>query len=139
MAGFSSSASVLFFLFFSDISFIYISNVIPFPGFPSAISLSHNISSCFYDSAHPPTHPLPPHQPDIPLHCGIDPLQDKGTLLPLMAYKTILCYICSWNHGSHHLYSSVGGLVSGSTGGVWVVDILPIELQKEHIPHFLFY
>ena len=25
------------------------------------------------------------------------------------------CYICSWSHESHHVYSLVGGLVSGSS------------------------
>jgi hypothetical protein len=25
-------------------------------------------------------------------------------------------YICSWSHGSHHVYSLVGGLVPGSSG-----------------------
>jgi hypothetical protein len=37
-------------------------------------------------------------------------------LLPLMSNKAILCYICSWSHESHHMYSLVGGLVPGISG-----------------------
>jgi hypothetical protein len=33
--------------------FIYISNVIPFTGFPSGNSLSHLPFPCFYEGAHP--------------------------------------------------------------------------------------
>jgi hypothetical protein len=32
-------------------------------------------------------------------------------------HKAILCYICNWSHGSLHVYSLVGGLVPGSSGG----------------------
>ena len=65
---------------------------------------------------HPPTHPLLPHLSSIPLHWGIKPPQDQGPPLPLMPDKAILCYICIWSHGSLHVYSLVGGLVSGSSG-----------------------
>jgi hypothetical protein len=40
----------------------------------------------------------------------------KG-LSPIDANKAILCYICGWSHGSLHVYSLVGGLVPGSSGG----------------------
>jgi hypothetical protein len=82
---FSFSLLLLFFLL--DIFFLYISNVIPFPGFPSENSLPHPRSPCFYEGAPPPIHPLPPHCPDIPLHWGIEPSQDQGPLLPLMSSK----------------------------------------------------
>ena len=36
--------------------------------------------------------------------------------IPLMSGKAILWYIYSWSHGSLHVYSLVGGLVSGSSG-----------------------
>jgi hypothetical protein len=68
---------------------------------------------CFCKSVPRPTHPLPPFRPGIPLHWGIEPSQD----LPLMPNKAILCYICSWSHGSHHVYSLLDGLVPGSSGG----------------------
>jgi hypothetical protein len=48
-----------------------------------------------------------------------------------MPDKAILCYICSWSH----VYSLVGGLIPGRSGGkggvYWLVDIvvLPMGLQ----------
>jgi hypothetical protein len=40
----------------------------------------------------------------------------------LMTDKAILCYICSWSHGSLHVYSLVGGLVPGSSwGSGWLI------------------
>ena len=57
-----------------------------------------------------------PHPNPIPLRWGIMPPQDKGPPLPLMSDKAILCYICIWSPGSLHVYSLVGGLVSGSSG-----------------------
>jgi hypothetical protein len=66
------------FLFLLDIFFIYISNVIPFPSFPSENPLSPPVSPCS------PTHPLLLPGPGIPLYWGIEPSQDQGPLLPLM-------------------------------------------------------
>jgi hypothetical protein len=34
----------------------------------------------------------------------------------LMTDMVILCYIYGWSHGSHHMYSLVGGLFPGSSG-----------------------
>jgi hypothetical protein len=62
------------------------------------------------------THPLSLPGPDILLYWGIEPSKDQGPLLPLMSHKVILCYICTWSHESHHVYSLVGGLVPGSSG-----------------------
>jgi hypothetical protein len=98
---------MLIFSFLLDIFFIYISNVIPFPSFPSKIPLSPSpVSPCSS------THSLLLHCPGISLHWGIKPSQDQGPLLSLMSEKAILCYICVWSHGSLHVYSLVGGLVS---------------------------
>jgi hypothetical protein len=62
----------LFSFFKLDIFFIYISNAIPFPSPPPThrIPLSHAPSPCFYEDAHPPTHPptptsLPWHSPTL--------------------------------------------------------------------------
>jgi hypothetical protein len=44
-----------------DVYFIYISNVVPFPGFPSEKYLSSPYHPCS------PTHPLPLPSPGIPL------------------------------------------------------------------------
>ena len=93
-----------------------------FPGFPSAKF---------------PIHPPPPASmrvlPHLPIpsclttlvfpgHWGIEPSQDQGPPLPLILDKAILCYICSWSHGSPHVYSLVGSLVPGSFGGSgWLI------------------
>jgi hypothetical protein len=68
-----------------------------------------------------PTYQFKPHHPRNPLCWGIKPSQDQGPLLLLMPDKAIVCYICGWCHGSLHVYSSVGGLVPGSSGrsGSW--------------------
>ena len=69
----------VFFSFFKlDILFIYISNVIPFPSFPSA-TLSYALSPCFYVGGHSPTHSCLP------------PLAFPYTRA--MSNKVILCYI----------------------------------------------
>jgi hypothetical protein len=74
--------------------------------------LKHPLPSpCFYEDAPLPTYPLSSHSPDIPQHCGIEPSQEQGLLLLLMPDNAILCYICSWSHGSLHVYFLVGGLV----------------------------
>jgi hypothetical protein len=90
---------------------------------------------------HPPTH-SPTHTPS-PLSnfptLGIKPsLQDQGPLLPLMLNKAILCYICSWYHGSLHFYSLVGGLVSSlwKLWGVWLFFLLtckPLQLLQSFL------
>jgi hypothetical protein len=66
------------FIFKLDISFIYISNVIPFPSFPSENPLSSSLSPCS------PAHPLLLSGPGIPLYWAIEPLQDQGPLFSLM-------------------------------------------------------
>jgi hypothetical protein len=71
---------------------------------------------CFYDGVPPPTHPLLPTHPGIPLLWGTEPLQDQGLLLPLIPDKAILCLMCDWSHGSLHVYSLVGDFVPGSSG-----------------------
>jgi hypothetical protein len=64
--------------FLLDIFFICISNVIPFPGFPSK---NYPPPSPFS-----PTHPLQLPGPSLPLYWGIEPSWDQGALentLPL--------------------------------------------------------
>jgi len=111
-----SSNYILYFLLI--ILFTYISNVNPLPSFPSANPLFHTPSPYFYEGAPTPIHPLLPHHPSISLHWSIQPSLDQRPSLPLMPDKAILCYICSWNHGSLHVYSLVGGLVLRSSGGL---------------------
>ena len=71
------------------ILFIYISNVIPFPGFPSANPLPHPHLTLLLMRVltHPPTHSLLPHSPSIPLHWGIKSSWDQKPPLPLMPDK----------------------------------------------------
>jgi hypothetical protein len=71
---------------------------------------------CLYEGATPPTHPLLPHRSSMTLCWGIEPPQDQGPSLPLIPDKAILFYICSWSHGSLHVYSFVGDLVPWSSG-----------------------
>jgi hypothetical protein len=114
-------------LFLLDILFIYISNVIPFPGFPSRKPVSHLPSPWFYEGTHPTAYPLPT---SCPLHWDMECSQDQGPLLPLMSDKAILCYICNWSPGTLHVYSFVGGLVPGSSGGgrSLLVDIVVLPM-----------
>ena len=79
----------------------------------------------FILSTNPPSYPPHPYlfegaPPPIPSH--ITPLcwdikhsQEQGPPLLLMPDKSIICYICSWIYGSHHVYSYVDGLVPGTS------------------------
>jgi hypothetical protein len=101
---------------------IYISNIILLPGFPFANLLSHPPPHCFYEGTPPPIHPLQPHCPSIPLPWGIKPPLDQGPPFLLMPEKAVLCDMCSWSHGSLQVYSLVGGLVPGNSGGAcWLI------------------
>jgi len=95
---------------------------------------SHTLSPCFYEDAPPYTCPLPPQHPNIPIHWGNEPSQDQGLLLLLMQDNAILCYICCWSHGSLHMYSLVGGLVSG--GSRQIVYYNDIWHERKDIYHF---
>jgi hypothetical protein len=66
------------FLFLLVILYIYISNVIPLPGFSSTTLLSHTPSSCFFERETPPTHPLPPPHSSILLHWASSLHRTKG-------------------------------------------------------------
>jgi hypothetical protein len=59
--------------------FIYISNVIPFPSFPSENPLFPPNPAPVLSNP-----PIPIPGPGIRLYWGIEPSQDKGPLLPLM-------------------------------------------------------
>ena len=100
-------------IFLLDILFIYISNVIPLPGFPSKNFLSNPPPSA---SMRVFLHPLLLPVLAFPSVWGIEHSQDQAPLLPLKPDTAILCYICGWSHGSLHVYSLIGGLVPGSSG-----------------------
>jgi len=111
-----SSKSLLFFWLYILITFLfllflvllilfsnYILNVIPFHSFPSSNPL-------FYPPAfmrvlpHLTTHSLPPPCLDISLHCGIEPWQDQGPLLPWMPDMAILWHNESVDPPPMHLH-----------------------------------
>jgi len=83
--------------------------------------------------------PTPSSVPGITLHWGNEPSQDQVLFCLLMLNNAILCYICSWSHGSLHVDSLFSGSVPGSSHGVWLVDIvvLPMELQSPSAPSVL--
>ena len=125
MAEFKIHQFLSYFKKLLDIFFTYISNVIPFPGFPSKNTLSHAPSLCFYEGIPLPSHLLLPPHPGITPQWGIKLSQEQGPLLQMMSDKVIFCYICSWSHGSLHVFSLVGGLVPGSYGeSGWLILLL---------------
>jgi hypothetical protein len=93
--------------------------------------LSHSCSSCFYEGVpHSPTHPLLPPCSHIPLHWGILH-RTKCLFSHWCSTRPSFVTICSWSHGSLHVYTLVGGLDPGSTG--WLIlfflwGIKPIQL-----------
>jgi hypothetical protein len=104
------------------IFFIYISNVIPFPGFPSGNPYPIPTSPASMRVLPPANHLLLPPLCGISLHWGIKPSQDQGLLLPLLPDKAIIYYIHGWSHGSLHVYAFIGGLVPESSGGSgWLI------------------
>jgi hypothetical protein len=126
-----SECGIWFFLCLLDIFFIYISNVICFPALPSDQTPFHFPSPCFYEGVPTPTHPLLTSCPGIPLHWGIKSSEDQGPLQPLIS-EAIFYFKC---HGSLHMYSLFGGLVSGSSGvSGWLIllfllyDFKPLQL-----------
>jgi hypothetical protein len=104
-------------VFVLDISFNYISNVIPFSGYPppKKNSLSFPPASMRVTPSHSylPTLAFP-YTGALSLH------KTKG-----------LCYICSWSHGSPHVYSLVGGLLPGSSGkSGWLILLFFLWVYK---------
>ena len=88
-----------------------------------------------------PIHPLPAHQSThshfFPLNWGIKLSQDQRPLLPLMSNKAIHCYICSWSHGSLHLFG--WWFSPWELWGYWLVHIVvpPMGLQNPSAPWVL--
>jgi hypothetical protein len=105
------------------ILFIYISIVIPYHISPSPDSMRvlH----------HPPMHShLPtllfPYTGELSLH------RTQKPPFPLMSYKSIICYICCWSHGSLNVFT----FSLWELWGFWWVDIvvLPVELKTPSAP-----
>ena len=70
-----------------DIFFIYISNVLPFPGSPFRNTLSHPSSPCLYEGAPTPTHPIPSSDLGILLNCDIKKTSGPRTSPPTDAQQ----------------------------------------------------
>jgi hypothetical protein len=107
-------------IFVLIIPFVYIWNDIPLPCYPSTTPLQPTLCLLPFASMrvlpNPLHHLFQPYLSSFPLLWGIKPPQDQGPPLPLTADKAILCYICTWSHGSLPVHSLVGGLVPGSSG-----------------------
>jgi hypothetical protein len=114
-----------------DSFFIYISNVSPFQDSPSETPYPI-----------PPPHAsmrvlsnLPSHSSFLPWHA---PTQGHWTLSgprvsPPTDAKAILYNICSWSHGSLHVYSLVSDPVPWELPGMWPVDtVAPAMGLKPH-------
>jgi hypothetical protein len=69
---------LIFPLLISLLFFIYISNVITFPGLSSANPVSHPLCFCLYEEASPSTHLILPPYLGIPIHWGIECPQAQG-------------------------------------------------------------
>jgi hypothetical protein len=122
-----------------DILCIYISNVIPFPGFPSWLPLFSHFPN-FYEGALSLTHPLSPHHPGIPLHWEIwaftrpraspptDARQGHPLLHMLLEPWVPPCVLFSWWFSPWQLW------------GYWLIHIvvLPMGLQILSAPAVLF-
>jgi hypothetical protein len=65
---------------------------------------------CFYEGVPPPTHPLIPPSPGIPLHWSIKPSHDQGPLFPLMHDKAT--YVATY----------VAGTMGPSMCTLWLVN-----------------
>jgi hypothetical protein len=132
---FLSSFLSFSFSFFNWLFYLFTFQMLsPPPGFPSANSLSHPLFPCLYEGAPPPTYPLLPHHPSIPLlQWGIEPSEDQGPPLPLMPNKVMLDYIWSWSHVCLHVFSLVGGLVPESSRFIYSLSF-PMSAPFYPIP-----
>lgn len=60
--------------------------------------------------------PTPNSWPRHSQNLVIGTLQEQVSLLPLMTYQSILCYICSCRHKSQLMFTLIGDLISGNSG-----------------------
>ena len=75
-------------------------------------------------STHPPTHS---HPPTLAPNNGVLNILRPKSLFRTDVHKAIFCHIYEQHHGLLHVYSLIGGPVTGSTGSsnsVWPVDTI---------------
>jgi len=100
-----------------DTFFIYTSNIIPLPCFPSRHPLSHPPApASMRVLPHPPTLPPPP-LPWQPPTLGHQAFPGPRASLPIDVRQGHPLLHTGRRHGLPHVYSLVGGLVPGSSGG----------------------
>ena len=97
----------IFYVFTFQMLFPFLISPLETPSSLPAPSVSMRMLLLPYTPTSPPRHSL---------ILGNGPFTYQGLLLLLMPDKAILCYICSWSHGSLHVYSFIGGLVPGRNG-----------------------
>jgi hypothetical protein len=86
---------------------------------PSQTFLPHPPPLCLWEGASPTTHPPPPHSSPI---LGHQVYRIRLTLFHWgQTRQSGLCYTYTRGHVPAHVCSLVGGLVSGSSQGSWLV------------------
>lgn len=85
----TNSSFGLSLIFLLIILFIYLSNVIPLPIFPSTSSLSLPPYPYLYEGALPPFYPLLPQWRSIPLSWVLKPPKNQEAPLPVMPHTAI--------------------------------------------------
>jgi hypothetical protein len=117
---------LIMFTFYLFILFIYISNVIPLPSFPSATHLSHSLSPCSKRVLPHPSTPSSPlsYPPTPPMLGHLSSTEPSPTHPPIDDQQGHPLLHLQLEPGSLHVYSLVGGLVSGRScgGGIWLVN-----------------
>jgi len=114
-------------LIFYCIFKVYISNAIPFPGFPSGNLLSHPPPLCFYEGAPPFTYPLPPtslpwHFPTLGHQAFTGPRASPAIDAEL-GHPLLRIQLEPWV--APCMYFLVGDLVPGSFGrSGWLIFLL---------------
>jgi hypothetical protein len=98
---------------------------IPYPP-TSPNSLSHLPPDSLRVISHPLTPAyLPSMSPTIRHQAFTGLRASPPTDAPPPPKKSILCYICSWSHGSLHVYSLIDGLIPGNyRGSGWLMFFL---------------
>jgi hypothetical protein len=116
------------FFHFYWLFYLFTFQVISLSRFTSTSPLSP--SPYLYEGASPPSYPLLPQRFSISLPWVIEPPLDQGAPLPMMFDKAVLCYICSWSHGSLPPMYTLWLLVLSLEIGEALLGCKPLQLLK---------